>query len=82
MQHMNTINTHPVLLVAAADNSEGLPPTIRCCFSHETKMGGLTEDQRMEMLSQSLHLIPELVPDVSKNNNKNILLYTYIYLKI
>ncbi|CAI9294927.1 unnamed protein product [Lactuca saligna] len=62
-EHMNTVNTHLVLLVAAADNSEGLPPTIRRCFSHETKMGGLTEDQRVEMLSQSLHLIPKLVPD-------------------
>ncbi|KAL7602360.1 hypothetical protein Lser_V15G26616 [Lactuca serriola] len=62
-KHMNTINTHPVLLVAAADNSEGLPPTNRRCFSHEIKMGGLTEDQRVEMLSQSLHLIPELVTD-------------------
>ncbi|KAL7603011.1 hypothetical protein Lser_V15G16534 [Lactuca serriola] len=62
-EHMNTIKTHPVLLVAAADNSEGLPPTIRCCFSHEMKMGGLTEDQRVQMLSQSLHLIPELVLD-------------------
>ncbi|CAI9292176.1 unnamed protein product [Lactuca saligna] len=62
-EHMNTVNTHPVLLVATADNFEGLPPTIRRCFSHETKMGGLTEDQRVEMLSQSLHLISELVPD-------------------
>ncbi|KAL4572100.1 hypothetical protein LXL04_018869 [Taraxacum kok-saghyz] len=64
-EHMNTINTHPVLLVAAADNSEGLPPTIRRCFSHEVKMGPLTEDQRVEMLSQSLQLIPELLPDTS-----------------
>ncbi|CAI9278011.1 unnamed protein product [Lactuca saligna] len=65
---MNTVNTHPVLLVAAADNSEGLPPTIRRCFNHETKMGGLTEDQRVEMLSQSLHLISELVPDTCKED--------------
>ncbi|KAI3783145.1 hypothetical protein L2E82_13209 [Cichorium intybus] len=63
-EHMSSsINTHPVLLVAAADNSEGLPPTIRRCFSHEIKMGPLTEDQRVKMLSQSLHLIPELLPD-------------------
>ncbi|CAI9270828.1 unnamed protein product [Lactuca saligna] len=62
-EHMNTIKTHPVLLVAAADNSKGLQPTIRHCFSHQMKMGGLTEDQRVEMLSQSLHLIHELVPD-------------------
>lgn len=65
IEHRNTINTHPVLLVAAADNSEGLPPTIRRCFSHEMKMGPLTEDQRVKMLSQSLHLIPELLPDTS-----------------
>ncbi|KAI3514652.1 hypothetical protein L1887_13247 [Cichorium endivia] len=63
-EHMSSsINTHPVLLVAAADNSEGLPPTIRRCFSHEIKMGPLTEDQRVKMLSESLHLIPELLPD-------------------
>ncbi|KAJ9547632.1 hypothetical protein OSB04_020175 [Centaurea solstitialis] len=68
MQHMNSshaTNTHPVLLVAAADSSEGLPPTIRRCFSHEVKMGPLTEEQRVEMLSQSLQRIPELLPDTS-----------------
>ncbi|KAB2616220.1 peroxisome biogenesis protein 6 [Pyrus ussuriensis x Pyrus communis] len=35
-----------VLLIAAADSSQGLPPTIRCCFSHEISMGPLTEEQR------------------------------------
>ncbi|XP_076888594.1 peroxisomal ATPase PEX6-like [Bidens hawaiensis] len=67
-EHMNNsraIYTHPVLLVAAADNSEGLPPIIRRCFSHEMKMGPLTEEQRVEMLSQSLQRIPELLPDTS-----------------
>nr|XP_043622700.1 peroxisome biogenesis protein 6 isoform X2 [Erigeron canadensis] len=67
-EHMNStnwMNTHPVLLVAAADNSEGLPPTIRRCFSHEVKIGPLTEEQRVVMLSQSLHRIPELLPDTS-----------------
>lgn len=67
-EHMNrshATNTHPVLLVAAADTSEGLPPTIRRCFSHEVKMGPLTEEQRVEMLSQSLQRIPELLPDAS-----------------
>ncbi|KAI7747693.1 hypothetical protein M8C21_029031 [Ambrosia artemisiifolia] len=67
-EHMNSaraVYTHPVLLVAAADNSDGLPPTIRRCFSHEMKMGPLTEEQRVEMLSQSLQRIPELLPDTS-----------------
>lgn len=56
--------THPVLLVAAADSSEGLPPTVRRCFSHEVSMGPLTEEQRVEMLSQSLQCISELLPNI------------------
>ncbi|CAL5193309.1 unnamed protein product [Lathyrus oleraceus] len=48
---------HQVLLIAAADSSEGLPSTIRRCFSHETKMGPLTEEQRAEMLLHSLENI-------------------------
>eukprot|EP00257_Ricinus_communis_P017265 XP_015575666.1 LOW QUALITY PROTEIN: peroxisome biogenesis protein 6 [Ricinus communis] len=43
-----------VLLVAAAESSEGLPPTVRRCFSHEISMGSLTEEQRVEMVSQLL----------------------------
>lgn len=45
---------HQVLLIAAADSSEGLPSSIRRCFSHEIKMGPLTEEQRAEMLLHSL----------------------------
>lgn len=59
------INQHPVLLVAAADNSEGLPPTIRRCFSHEIKMGPVTEEQRSQLLSQSFQHISDLLPDTS-----------------
>ncbi|KAI4349624.1 hypothetical protein L6164_010189 [Bauhinia variegata] len=53
-------NGHQVLLIAAADSSEGLPSTIRRCFSHEVNMGPLTEEQRAEMLSQSLQSVPGL----------------------
>ncbi|GFQ07914.1 peroxisome biogenesis protein 6, partial [Phtheirospermum japonicum] len=60
-----TINQHPVLLVAAADNSEGLPPTIRRCFTHEIKMGALNEEQRSQLLSQSFQHVSELLPNVS-----------------
>ncbi|KAG8389450.1 hypothetical protein BUALT_Bualt02G0230700 [Buddleja alternifolia] len=59
------INPHPVLLVAAADSSEGLPPTIRRCFSHEIKMGPLTEEQRLQLLSQSLQHVSELLLNTS-----------------
>lgn len=62
------VGRHQVLLVAAADSSEGLPPAIRRCFSHEVSMGPLTEEQRAEMLSQSLQGVSELLSDVSKEN--------------
>ncbi|GMN38088.1 hypothetical protein TIFTF001_007343 [Ficus carica] len=58
------IQRHQVLLVAAADASEGLPPTIRRCFSHEISMGPLTEDQRVKMLSQSMQNVSELLPKI------------------
>ncbi|KAJ7972918.1 Peroxisome biogenesis protein 6 [Quillaja saponaria] len=54
-----------VLFVAAADSSEGLPSTIRRCFSHEISMGPLTEEQRAEMLSQSLQNLSELLPNTN-----------------
>nr|XP_010907043.1 peroxisome biogenesis protein 6 isoform X1 [Elaeis guineensis] len=47
-------SSHRVLLVAAADTSEGLQPPIRRCFSHEISMSSLSEAQRINMLSQSL----------------------------
>lgn len=53
-----------VFLVAAADSSEGLPPSIRRCFSHELSMSPLSEEQRIEMLQQSLQNIAELLPNV------------------
>lgn len=56
-----------VLLVAAADSTEGLPPTIRRCFSHEISMSSLTEEQRAEMLSQLLQGVPQLLPNVTSD---------------
>ncbi|KAM1755947.1 hypothetical protein ACFX12_008217 [Malus domestica] len=54
------IGRHRVLLIAAADSTEGLPPIIRRCFSHEISMGPLTEEQRVKMVSQSLQTASEL----------------------
>lgn len=48
------VSSHQVLLVAAADTSEGLQTPIRRCFSHEISMSSLSEAQRINMLSQSL----------------------------
>ncbi|KZV21542.1 peroxisome biogenesis protein 6 [Dorcoceras hygrometricum] len=62
------INCHPVLLIAAADSSEGLPPAIRRCFSHEIKMGPLSEEQRFQLLSQSLQSVSKSHPDTTVEN--------------
>ncbi|KAJ9187738.1 hypothetical protein P3X46_003160 [Hevea brasiliensis] len=58
------IRRHQVLLVATAESSEGLPPTVRRCFSHEISMGPLTEEQRVEMLSQLLQSGSELLSNI------------------
>lgn len=72
---------HPVLLIAAADSSEGLPPAIRRCFSHEVSMGPLTEEQRVEMLSQLLQRVSELLPNIaSEDLKKDIVGQTSGYL--
>ncbi|KAJ4828499.1 peroxisomal assembly protein [Turnera subulata] len=63
------ISRHQVLLVAAAENSEGLPPTVRRCFSHEIKMGTLTEEQRGEMLSQSIQSACNLLQIIGSDGN-------------
>lgn len=73
-------NRHPVLLIAAADSSEGLPPAIRRCFSHEVSMGPLTEEQRVEMLSQSLQRVSELLPNVSEFMLSVFLLYIKFHI--
>ncbi|KAF7818233.1 peroxisome biogenesis protein 6 [Senna tora] len=59
---------HQILLIAAAVSSEGLPPTIRRCFSHEINMGPLTEEQRTEMLSQSLQSVSELLSNTDSES--------------
>lgn len=64
VKEIEKICRQQALLVAAADSSEGLPPTIRRCFSHEISMGPLTEQQRVEMLSQLLQPVSELTSDV------------------
>ncbi|KAI4303352.1 hypothetical protein MLD38_038996 [Melastoma candidum] len=48
-----------VFLVAAAESLEGISPIIRRCFSHELSMNPLTEEQRAEVLEQSLKKIPQ-----------------------
>ncbi|XP_062021584.1 peroxisomal ATPase PEX6 [Rosa rugosa] len=62
------IGRHQVLFIAAADSSEGLPPTIRRCFSHEISMGPLTEEQRVRMVSQSLQKASEFLSNTNSED--------------
>ncbi|VFQ82114.1 unnamed protein product [Cuscuta campestris] len=59
------IGGHRVLFIAAANTSEGLPPTIRRCFSHEISMGPLTEEHRKEMVSKYLEHLTAMLPNTS-----------------
>ncbi|CAF2052268.1 unnamed protein product [Brassica napus] len=52
---------HQVLLIASSESTEGLSPTIRRCFSHEIRMGSLNDEQRSELLSQSLQDVSQLL---------------------
>ncbi|CAF2116913.1 BnaC08g45880D [Brassica napus] len=52
---------HQVLLIASAETTEGLSPTIRRCFSHEIRMGSLNDEQRSELLSRSLQDVSQLL---------------------
>eukprot|EP00250_Pteridium_aquilinum_P012046 c20475_g1_i1 orf=236-3310(-) len=45
-----------VLVVAAAESTEGFPPLLRKCFTYEFKLEPPNEQQRSELLHQYLHL--------------------------
>ncbi|MCO5581336.1 hypothetical protein L7F22_035217 [Adiantum nelumboides] len=44
-----------VLVVAAAESTEGMPPLLRRCFTHEFKLQPPDEQQRSQVLHQDLH---------------------------
>ncbi|XP_078433123.1 peroxin 6 [Wolffia australiana] len=48
---------HRVLLVAVANSSDALQPSIRRCFSHELTMKPLSEAQRGELLLRSIECV-------------------------
>ncbi|CAH9098755.1 unnamed protein product [Cuscuta epithymum] len=64
---------HRVLFIAAADSAEGLPPTIRRCFSHEVSMGPLTEEQRKEMVSKYLERRTAGPPNAHDTSTENLI---------
>ena len=72
---------HQVLLIASSESTEGLSPTIRRCFSHEIRMGSLNDEQRSELLSQSLQDVSQLLNvceyTYTNQNQKKISLFFY-----
>ncbi|KAL1216565.1 Peroxisomal ATPase PEX6 [Cardamine amara subsp. amara] len=61
VDEVGKLRGHQVLLIASAESTEGLSPTIRRCFSHEIRMGSLNDEQRSKMLSQSLQGVSQLL---------------------
>ncbi|KAH9620462.1 hypothetical protein KSS87_012247 [Heliosperma pusillum] len=48
-----------VFLVAATENTEGLPLAIRRCFTHELSLSPLSEEERAEVINESLQSISQ-----------------------
>ncbi|XP_021726479.1 peroxisome biogenesis protein 6-like isoform X2 [Chenopodium quinoa] len=63
LQSAERIRRPRVLLIAVTESTEGLPPTVRRCFSHELNLEPLTEEERAKMLTKSLQSIPEISAD-------------------
>ncbi|KAH7425798.1 hypothetical protein KP509_11G072000 [Ceratopteris richardii] len=57
-----------VLVVAAAESTEGLPPLLRRCFTHEFKLQPPDEEQRAELLHHLLHLNLQCIGTQSQEN--------------
>ncbi|XP_043720572.1 peroxisome biogenesis protein 6 [Telopea speciosissima] len=68
VEHSQMTTGHKVLLIVGADSCDGLPPGIRRCFSHEVSMGPLNEEQRVEMLSESMRSLLERLPHTDKKD--------------
>ncbi|KAK9733644.1 hypothetical protein RND81_04G081200 [Saponaria officinalis] len=48
-----------VFLVAAIENTEGLPLAIRRCFTHELSLSPLSDEERAEVINESLQSISQ-----------------------
>ncbi|KAL2931910.1 Peroxisome biogenesis protein 6 [Bienertia sinuspersici] len=64
LKSVERIRRPKAFLIAATESTEGLPPAIRRCFSHELNLAPLTEEERAKMLTKSLQSIPEISADV------------------
>lgn len=77
IKEAESLSRHTVLLIAAAEGFEGLPPSIRRCFSHEIRMGPLTEEQRADILSQALQSVSQLLNNVGKEICPSLLFFLF-----
>ncbi|XP_047067960.1 peroxisome biogenesis protein 6-like [Lolium rigidum] len=49
------VSSFQVILVATADSAEGMQQSVRRCFRHEVNMKTINEDQRKNLISETLH---------------------------
>ncbi|KAM3389744.1 hypothetical protein ACQJBY_011726 [Aegilops geniculata] len=49
------VSSVQVILVATADSAEGMQQSVRRCFRHEVNMKTINEDQRKNLISETLH---------------------------
>ncbi|XP_015692281.2 peroxisome biogenesis protein 6 [Oryza brachyantha] len=61
------VSSLQVILVATADRAEGMQQSIRRCFRHEIKMKTINEEQRQNLISETLHFV-SAAADGSTNN--------------
>jgi peroxin-6 len=58
------VSSLQVILVATADNAEGMQQSVRRCFRHEVNMKTINEDQRKNLISETLHGVSAVADEV------------------
>lgn len=59
-----SVSSVQVILVATADSAEGMQQSIRRCFRHEVNMKAINEDQRKNLISETLHGVSTVADEV------------------
>ncbi|PWZ45678.1 hypothetical protein Zm00014a_024597 [Zea mays] len=57
------VSSLQIILVATADSSEGMQQSIRRCFRYEIDMKTMNEEQRNELISETLQGIPKVADE-------------------
>jgi peroxin-6 len=58
------VSSLQIILVATADSAEGMQQSVRRCFRHEVNMKTINEDQRKNLISETLHGVSAVADEV------------------